>query len=246
MGVLFILVSSWLRPATLFTNKDLSDEGLLVLSVVGCFFHFTANALKIEGVLQKMNDLYAAILKGNHLPINNSWLEHLDLLKTIRINTVVSSPKFEDVFNEQYSYLLEYGILRGSEQHIEALKLLDSEKMTHLWFSINQRHPEYLLIKIPSLEYIKNISKSPVDGTPFTDSQKQVLSKIVGMYDSKKETLNFLVDKIKEYPELSEVRDWWNQHLSPGFQLTQMGIVIANSNVHQMNPDLPPMIEELS
>ncbi|MBS9338997.1 hypothetical protein G6R29_05105 [Fructobacillus sp. M2-14] len=216
------------------TIKDLSDEGLIVLTLVSCIFGLSANSADIDSALSIMDNLFTKVC-DQELPETNSWLDHLDLLKTIRVNSVTSASKFEEIFHNQYSEILRYGILIGSETHTEALKILDRNELSHYFLVVNKNHPGYLHLRLSN-------SKIKEDNA-LTETEKKALLRISDLYSSETDSVEFLNKKMEDYPKLEEIRNWWDKNLSPGFHLTQLGMLIGDINVHLVEPGLPKLAD---
>ena len=72
---------------------QISDEALLGLTAMHSATIFTPNSWKIQQGLDILSDLFGKIIYGE-LPVGNDWLDHLDILDAIRIESVGHFKKF--------------------------------------------------------------------------------------------------------------------------------------------------------
>ena len=102
---------------------EISDEALLGLTV----FHAVICIEPVTEVIQEgldiLNDLFGKLIYAT-LPNGNKWLDHLDILSTIRINNFVRLPNIEDIYSERFAGYIDIGIKKNSQEHYKAIELL--------------------------------------------------------------------------------------------------------------------------
>lgn len=220
------------------------DEALLGMTVAHAVGQLLPNNNNVRAGLKILDNLFGKIVDGD-LPGGINWIEHLDLLDCVRVNTFSSLKKLEDYYSEQMDGYVCTGIKANSEEFIRAKEIL-----------VNNGIPVSILCVNPLLEgyYIINlISKKNVDdlyvvhgniSIPFTEKQKECVRQIFDMYDRNKaefETVkqNFITE-INQLSYLSVVRMWWNS-IPCAFDITASGRVLAHANAMRKDSDIPPI-----
>lgn len=218
------------------------DEALLGMTVAHAVEQLLPNNNNVRTGLKILDNLFGKIVDGD-LPGGRSWIEHLDLLDCVRVNSSSSLKKLEDYYSEQMDGYVCTGIKADSEEYMCAKELL-----------INNGIPLSILCENPLLEgyYIINlISKKRVDdlgvvhggiNIPFSEKQKECVRQIFDMYDKSKAEIenvkqNFITE-INELTNLNVVKVWWNS-IPCAFDITTSGRVLAHANAMRKDADIP-------
>lgn len=81
---------------------------------------------------------------------------------------------------------------------------------------------------------------------PLNDGQKDAMRKIIAMYDGemslKEDFNNRFVGKVREYPHLKKVMDWWDANTTY-YDLTIVGRILANANANKCDARIPIMVK---
>lgn len=197
--------------------------------------------------LKAINDKYGKFM-SSPLPLGIDWIEHLDLLRAIRINSFGRFPNIEDVVVQICGDFAEVGIKKDSDSYKEAIKLLSDCGLNSSGVFIDNPVLEgYVRINISSSEEIDNLSIHNIFAgqtfiLPLSDNQKNVLRSIRDMYCKDAQLLqqmkNWVIKQWESFNYLKQFNEWWKQ-LPISFDITAAGLVLANANATRVDPTIP-------
>jgi len=230
----------------------ISDDALLGLTVFHSVMFFRPASGEIIQGLKILNDLFGKIIYGN-LPVGNDWLDHLDILDAIRINSIGSLKKIEKIYPEMLAGYLELGIEKESENYNKALDLLENNGLPQNILVAHALNSDFVRMDIQNREQVdstylqgQNVQNGQLSilNIPLNETQKTALKSIYDLYkqDSaikQKNITQFMVEWDK-LPNLKKLRDWWDK-LSFSIQITSVGRVLAHSNAQRCDKNLPPL-----
>ena len=230
---------------------DISDEALLGLTTFHSVSSFIPQGGDINRGLDTLNNLFRKVFCGK-LPTGNDWLDHLDLLDAIRINSLGSLKKFEDYYPELLKGYVEVGIEINSENYTKAIELLKTAEIPLDILVTHALNENFSRLNIPSLNAIDSITTEyfvTIDGNLqhvvklLTEKQKETLRSIFNLYkqdnEIKQENIKIFMDEWNKRPNLKILREWWNS-IPFSIQLTSVGRVLAHSNAQRCDENLPP------
>lgn len=216
------------------------------------FFPITGNI--IEG-LKVLDDLYKFILEDNTLPIDSEWLDNAEILGVVRVNSLTTLKRFEELLSEKLEGYCLAGIQKDTQRYNEIIETLEKNNIPtgilvdHV---LNQNYVRINVVDSEGIDSISIIKGKIIDGKQvfteqyLTQNQKQILKDIYNEALRDKSRTNHikeqLVLKIKEYPSLNTVMEWWNNNLSPAVSLNSVGNVIAHTNAKRLRDDIPDMV----
>lgn len=224
---------------------DISDDALLGLTVSFAVQQYAPQSGNITEGLAALDDLFEKI-GVQSLPSGIEWLDHLDILDTIRVSTVGSLRKYEQYIQGRIPGYFVGGIRKDSEEYNHALNLLKNNGLPITILCSHELNQECVRLAVSSEESIKDISlvhsATTEDGVrtreiPLTDKQCEALRTIYKMCADNKQSQKIIndnfIEKIKEYNNLCIIKDWWNS-ISCAFQITAVGKVLAHSNAKRL------------
>lgn len=231
---------------------EISDEALLGLTAFHSASHFIPAGGDINRGLDTLNSLFGKVFCGK-LPTGNDWLDHLDILDAIRINSLGSLKKIEDYYPELLKGYVEVGIEINSESYTKAIELLTNNGIplnilvTH---ALNENFSR-LNISSPNATYSITIEDFiTIDGNLqhvkrlLTEKQKETLSSIFNLYKQddkiKQENIRRFMVEWNKRSNLKILREWWDS-IPISFELTSVGRVLAHSNAQRCDKSLPPL-----
>ncbi len=187
------------------------------------------------------------------LPSNNEWLEHLDIIDAIRINSFGKLKKLEAYYYDHLNGYCLIGIKQDSENYLKAIEMLKQSLLPQTLLIEHELNEKYVRLPIAREQGIDDIRliqmvntngvKKPIKKT-LTEDQKRVLHKIYTMYDNdkklKEELKTRFCDELIMRPYLSKVREWWNNITSP-FRLTAVGKALAYANAKRCDESIPDL-----
>ena len=190
------------------------------------------------------------------LPTDNSWIEHLEILDTIRINSMGHFLSLDEFYSKILEGYTLAGIRKDSDKYKQATDLLLSINLTPSLLVNNDYLSDYVKLpitskgQITSLKIVRNIT---VGGQviniekEITDDEKKELESVFDLYDKdtniNKQSLNAFMDEYNKHDSLSRIAKWWVElkKLSFSFNLTHVGIVLAHTNARRCDKNLPEL-----
>lgn len=230
---------------------EISDEALLGLTV----FHSVQNFLPVTGDifhgLDVLNDLFGKVIYGP-LPTGMDWLDHLDILDAVRINSSNKLKSLSNYYSELLSGYTDVGIKRDSEEHINAVKILQSCGLSVDFLGIHELNNEFVRIRVRNKRSIEALEIREIiilneqtvrKTTKVSKVHKEALDSIYDMYvqDAQLKSANVasLMDHFDRRASLNTLNKWWSE-LNVAIQLTSVGRVLAHSNAQRCDSNLPP------
>lgn len=220
---------------------QISDEALLALTVFHSVSYFSPGSGDMTKGLEVLNDLFGKVIYDT-LPTGGDWLDHLDILDSVRISTFGGIKLLEDYWYEQFDGYLKNGIEEGSERHDEAKEILKKASLGMESLVKNTFDEKYIKLSVFSRERISRLSITDETGIrPITKDEKSAFEKVYDLYGDKKMLKEDFVRELEKYPNLKILREWWNTLKDKSFQITSVGKVLAHSNAQRIDTNLPPL-----
>jgi hypothetical protein len=229
-----------------------SDEALLGLTVahsVGSFFPVSGD---IHQGLDVLDGLYGATIYGE-LPRGQEWLDHLDILNAVRLNSFGGLKKTQDYYPEMLSGYTDVGIDKGSERHTKAIEILDSNNLPQSLLVDHSLNNEFLRIPVVNKEHINKIvlqQLSPYNRSlvlqtiQLSTNQYNALNSVYDLYSKdnnlKQENIKSFIAEWDKRPSLKILKEWWDS-IPILFTITSAGKVLAHSNAQRCDKNLPPL-----
>ena len=230
--------------------NQVTEEALVGLTMVYVVTKFTPVSNDVNEGLSVLDKLYRNIIGGNELPVNDSWMENLDLLSAIRlgVRSLNKFKKFEEFIPSQLSNYLVSGIDENSKEFSEL-----REEFVKNGFSENSFVPHGLkpgFVKLCVDDDIENIhinitgNSGTILRVPLSQEQKVVMSKAISLLRKDESSNNglkrSLIEKWNSYTYLKMVKDWWDR-LPVHFTITPAGIALANAFAQGRDPSIPSL-----
>lgn len=181
------------------------------------------------------------------LPLGADWIEHLDLLRAIRINSFGRFPNIEEVIVRLCEDFAEVGIKKNSDTYSEAIKFLSSCGLRESSVFIENPVIEgYVRINISSKNEIEALSlHNNIAGRtfiiPFNETQKSALRSIRDMYSKDSQLLKQMKDWVVTqwglFNYLSKFSEWWKQ-IPFSFNITAAGRILADANTNRIDSSI--------
>lgn len=227
----------------------ISDEALLGLTVLHSILTFSPSSGDITIGLDVLDDIFDKITYLN-LPNGNEWLEHLDILNAIRINSFFASDKFIDIFSQVLSGYVVAGVRIDSDAHTKAMKIIEQNQIPPNILASNILVDGYLRlvisneIGIENLLIIHNVAPNMIHKSPFNQEQKNAVRDILKLYDNSSAIMNKVKEQfskeLNKRKSLKAVSEWWDT-LPFSFSITSVGRVLAHANAQRCAPTLPAL-----
>lgn len=180
------------------------------------------------------------------LPAGSDWIDHLELLKAIRIVPLWTPRKLSQYYPECVTGYVSIGIKAGSLQHEQARRILQYAQLPDTFLCPNEFLSEYVRIPISSLSLIKDLTFNSV---PLTELQQQTLQRIISLYDTDAGKQQMIIKRFMEewdsFPVLKQIHTWWDS-IPRAFDATPVGVLLANLNSRILEPKIPAYFQEYS
>lgn len=218
---------------------ELADEALLGLTVLS-YLPMTP-ILGLESIpieLEKWNKLLEQLL-DSPLPQGTQWLEHLAVLRAVRIHNVAFPRTLKEKVRQALSGYVDVGILNGSDDHQMAISLLESAGLPSSGVLVeHDLNKDYLRVNLPHRGMIDKLQVGDSGGSMqfLTDSQKNTIERLYDLYVQDENLREQNVDKfIKEWdrwPTLRAMREWWESWSISS--ITHIGFMLAQANAERI------------
>lgn len=219
--------------------NNISNEALLGLTLTFAIFYFIPTTYDVKNGLRTIDELFSKIIGDDDLPVNNEWVENLEIVGAIHTNTMLSWDKFGDFFIKNLNGYFCRGIKKGSESYFEALKMLEKVGIPDSIFVESIYDSEYVRLKLSQLNFYNEIT---LNNMKLTDEQCSVLSSISSMYEDCSIYAEKYILLLDEYENIKKVCNWWNSNMiHNNFKISAIGRVIAHTNAKSIDASLPDL-----
>jgi len=230
--------------------NQVTEEALIGLTIVYVVSKFVPVSSSIIEGLSVLDDLYGKIMDGKQLPIDNSWMENLDLLSAIRLGVQNANKfkKLEDYIPLQLKNYMVSGIDENSEEFTQLRNEFERIGFPDNCFMQHGLKPNFVKLAIDDdLEKIHLILTKD-DGTslvtPLTEEQKGVMGKALSLLkrdeSSDGSLKKLLIEKWNTHTNLRMVMNWWNS-LPVYFSITPAGVALANAYAQSKYSNIPSL-----
>lgn len=224
----------------------ISDDALLALTVKYCNNLEPVSGNIHEG-LSALDDMYKKILDGKEIPVDNDWIDNLEILGLARIESIAEMKRFEDILFSKLKGYSSKGIEKNSKLFEETIEKLSANKIPSSVLTEHELNPNHMRIAVVNKENIENfIFENKNSSMPISETQKNILEEVWNTYQNDNSSEQIIKEafcnKIKEFVYLNKVMKWWNQNLKPALIINSTGRVLANTNAKRLNENLPDMV----
>lgn len=233
---------------------EISDESLLGLTVSHCVATFTPLAFGISKGLETLDSMFSKLIYGK-LPQGDIWIDQLDILNAIRINTFGHRKKIEEIYPVILSGYTDLGIKKGSWEYDKALQIIQEANLPLDIICDHELRDGFIRLNIVNLNQINKLSIKKnkvinIDGqqimvptqTLLNEQQREAINSVYDLYnkdiDLVKENTNIFMNMWNNYNSLKILREWWNS-IPRAFEITCVGMVLAQANAQRCEPTLP-------
>lgn len=230
----------------------IDDDALCALTVV----HAVNKVLPLSGMcksgLKVLANLYEKLIYMD-LPSGIDWIDHLDILDAVRINSIGSFKKTSEYYPEQLVGYSSAGIRIDSDEHKKAMDMLSEVGLNSSFLIPNELLDGYVRIPIVEKGAIENIfitrntvvnGKLLIQQDKINEKEIETLEAIWNLYTTdstaKEAAISAFMQEWDSYPSLQKLRTWWDT-LSVAFNITQVGTVLAHTNARRCDKTIPEL-----
>lgn len=223
--------------------NQISDEGLLALTIIMAVNVFTPKENdSLESALAILNTLYQTLLY-DELPKSDEWIDHLDILRAVRVTTFSTMGQWEDYFFEVFDGFTKNGIKKNTDVYTIAVNILAD---AHICADVLQQDPystEYVKLKLMNKAAIDQLGVTFPDGhvRKLTETELSAYKNVYDLYDQTVMDKAKFIGIIQNYESVQTVRTWWNGISNQLIQLTSVGMVLGHTNARRIDPNLPDL-----
>lgn len=205
---------------------EVDNDALCGLTNVTSLLHTVPTNVGIYDGLKTLDGLYEKLLYSK-LPVGTDWIDHLQILGAINIQTG-SFKKLEKILSDRLDGYVCVGIREGSTEHENALNILKEKGYGPNNLTKNECMDGYLRLKIADTSKLKPELK-PILEYYSKDKQllKQVESKFLEIWDSN--------------TNLKDIREWFNS-IPLFFRISSVGKALAQTNAKRLYQSFPDLI----
>ncbi|ELP1878911.1 LPO_1073/Vpar_1526 family protein [Vibrio vulnificus] len=231
---------------------EISDEALLGMTIAHSVSAFMPVSGDIDIGLDVLNDLFGKILYMP-LPTGSEWLDHLEVLNAVRLNSLGGMKKIHQYYPEALSGYVDVGIKKDSENHTKAIEILALNNLPLNFLIEHSLNKEFVRLAVTGRGRLSEIqlqrrfmNNGQIFDIPIalTSQQVQAIESIYDLYEEntniKQQNINNFMSEWDKRSNLHAVKVWWDS-IDTLFQLTSVGKVLAHSNAQRCDKKLPPL-----
>lgn len=227
---------------------QISDEALIGLTLLHAVSNLSPIGGDLSSGLEVLNSLFGKLFYRD-LPTDIDWLDHLDILNTIRLNSIGGLKLLEDYWYESWEGYIKCGIAKDSDQYSQANEML--MKLGLQVLKDNSRAYGYVRIEVAKKLYIPSMYITTTISSPqgkallqrrmIEEKEIEVLNQIYDMYDGSTISKQDFIVEIDKYSNLRKLRTWWNSMRNKSVQITSVGRALAHTNAQRVDSSVPPL-----
>lgn len=231
---------------------EIADDALLGLTVFHSVSNFFPASGDIHQGLNVLNDLFGKIFYGK-LPTGDEWLDHLDILDAIRVNSLGGLKKINQFYPEMLPGYIDIGIEKESENHKKAIEIFQTAHLPQNILVEHALNNKYLRLNLSSRNQIDSITLQQqishngqiiIIPTQLSADQKKAINSIYDLYQIdetiKQQNITKFMEEWDKRQNLKVLKEWWDS-FGKGIQVTSVGRVLAHSNAQRCDKNLPSL-----
>ena len=225
----------------------ITDEALQAITVFVALQSWMPASGIISQGLSTINNIYSKLIFSD-LPTDDKWIDQLDILKVLRIQSFGRFPSLSELQKRLFSGYVVCGIPKDSEKLNEIYQLLDDCSLPRTCLIENELDSNYYRLplvgikKIELMDYIDNNAPFIHGRVQLNEKQICNIKKIISYYENDAIKLQEISEKFNikwnSYANLKRIGDWWTK-LPYSFDLTSIGKVLAITNAQRIDSTLP-------
>lgn len=201
-------------------------DSLCALTCMATIWNISSGRGIIKEGLQFLDNLFSKLLYTD-LPTGDAWIDHLNVLGAVVIQTGHFN-KFEERFASLIDGYVCVGVKKNSEEHKKVIEIMKSKDIDLSDLVENELLSDYLRLAI-------------VQQASFYNELKPIFD----LYSKDKELLNISKSKFFEmwnsFPNLKKIKEWYDK-IPFFFRITSVGYALAQTNAKRCYPEFPDLI----
>ena len=201
-------------------------DSLCALTCMATIWNISSGRGIIKEGLQFLDNLFSKLLYTD-LPTGDAWIDHLNVLGAVVIQTGHFN-KFEERFASLIDGYVCVGVKKNSEEHKKVIEIMKSKDIDLSDLVENELLSDYLRLAI-------------VQQASFYNELKPIFN----LYSKDKELMNISKSKFFEmwnsFPNLKTIKEWYDK-IPFYFRITSVGYALAQTNAKRCYPEFPDLI----
>lgn len=224
---------------------QIDDDALCALTLVNVIQHISVHHASCKNGIKMYDSIFTRLLY-HPLPKSSDWIDHLEILGAIRINSLKATPKFLDVYGYVTPWFFTPGINTQSDNFKKAIELLTRVKITPTFLVKNDFLPNFVKLPILAKEDLKTNAVKFLRGQddPLAEEDIECLAQIMDLYDKSPDHSQVMKEAFSHewdsYPSLKTIHNWWDG-IKLGFDMTHIGRTLAHVNAQRCAPEIPDL-----
>ena len=224
---------------------QIDNDALCALTVAHAVSRYLPVAGKCKEGLHQLDTLFHQLMY-QELPSGSEWLDHLDVLGTVRISMVGKMKKFSEYYSSQLNGYACVGIKTDSDEYKKAVKILNNARINLNILIPNECLTGYVRLNICNESAINSLGfEVGTHRIQISDYQISAIKQVWKLYDKDRELKNKAIANFMKlwnsYESLHKLRVWW-ESIPNAFQITRVGEILAHTNAKRCSPDIPDLI----
>lgn len=225
----------------------ITEEALQAITVFVALQSWMPASGIISQGLSTINNIYSKLIFSD-LPTDDKWIDQLDILKVLRIQSFGRFPSLSELQKRLFSGYVVCGIPKDSEKLNEIYQLLDDCSLPRTCLIENELDSNYYRLplvgikKIELMDYIDNNAPFIHGRVQLNEKQICNIKKIISYYENDAIKLQEISEKFNikwnSFENLKKIGEWWTK-LPCAFGLTSIGKVLAITNAQRIDSTLP-------
>lgn len=185
-------------------------------------------------------DRAMAQLVDGPLPMGIDWIDHLDILDVLRMNTVVTLRKFDEIYADKLVGYIAPGI-----EEATAPKTIGGDFPDHGWGNLVVPHegkPGYVRIGAVTEETLRTLLAQGGVARDLVEAIVAAAKSEFGFGQQDPAARTEFNRALRERPTLGRITEWWDQ-IPNHVQVTAVGRMLARANMIRLDAAglLPPL-----
>ena len=224
---------------------QISDEALQALTIIYVITQYLPVSGEPHEGIEVLGELYASLLYSE-LPKGNDWLDHLDILNTIRVSSLGTMGKLVELYSEALEGYIVGGFKKESEELNEVINLLNECALPLDALVEHAYNKDYVRLNVPNKMTLDDWVLVDFAGKriSLTSQQKETLITVYDMSSANKEILDenrqAFMAEWDSSDSLKIIREWWDG-IEKSFEITSVGRALAHANAQRCNSAMPPL-----
>lgn len=225
--------------------NEVDEQSLVALTVINSVIIGIHSTLSMPSLgLNVLDNMYKSILTTD-LPTGYDWQDQLDILKAVRVSSIQTFKKFEEILFDQYkngSYM-SVGLKLDSDEYKQAVDLLKTTGGISLMK--NPFLDDYYVLPFTTCNSVKNVDNLFKNAdAALKEKLVETINKVYELYEKDPIKLNDVKTKfINEWDSrkhLNIIHTWWNS-LEHYCAITSIGRVLGHAYAQKCYKGFPPL-----